>query len=109
MNDVLMMIHEGGVIGHVWLFRVFSLARSIRGSGHGLGFLGMSTPRYAQTARDLGLAVQFNAETPWHFVQLLLSSGWIVPRVTIGRIPRRNTGNQPEDCGQIREGCSFPK
>ena len=29
-----------------------------------------STPRRAQTAGDLGLAVQFNAETPWHFAQL---------------------------------------
>ena len=26
-----------------------------------------STPRHTQTAGDLGLAVQFNAETPWHF------------------------------------------
>ena len=25
-----------------------------------------STPRHAQTAGDLGFAVQFNAETPWH-------------------------------------------
>ena len=30
-----------------------------------------STPRYAQTARDLGFVVQFNAETPWHFAQQL--------------------------------------
>ena len=29
-----------------------------------------STPRHAQTAGDLGFAVQFNAETPWHFAQL---------------------------------------
>ena len=29
-----------------------------------------STPRYAGTAEDLGFAVQFNAETPWHFAQL---------------------------------------
>ena len=25
------------------------------------------TPRHAQTAGDLGFAVQFNDETPWHF------------------------------------------
>ena len=25
-----------------------------------------STPRHAQTAGDLGFAVQFNSETPWH-------------------------------------------
>ena len=25
-----------------------------------------STPRHAHTAGDLGFAVQFNAETPWH-------------------------------------------
>ena len=29
-----------------------------------------STPRHAQTAGDLGFAVQFNAETQWHFAQL---------------------------------------
>ena len=29
-----------------------------------------STLRHAQTAGDLGFAVQFNAETPWHFAQL---------------------------------------
>ena len=29
-----------------------------------------STPRHAQTAGDLGFAVQFNAETPWQFAQL---------------------------------------
>ena len=27
-----------------------------------------STLRHAQTAGDLGFAVQFNAETPWHYV-----------------------------------------
>ena len=26
----------------------------------------VSTPRHAQTAGDLGFAVQLNAETPWH-------------------------------------------
>ena len=26
-----------------------------------------STPGHAQTAGDLGVSVQFNAETPWHF------------------------------------------
>ena len=37
------------------------------------GVLGMSrgsTLRHAQTAGDLGFALQFNAETPWHFAQL---------------------------------------
>ena len=29
-----------------------------------------STPRHAQTAGDLSLAVKFNAETLWHFAQL---------------------------------------
>ena len=32
-----------------------------------------STPRHAQTADNLGFAVKFNAETPWHFVQLRYS------------------------------------
>ena len=41
-----------------------------------------STPRYAQTAGDFGFAVQFNAETR----TAPLSSGWIVPRVTLGRV-----------------------
>ena len=43
-----------------------------------------STPRQAQTAGDLGLAVQFNAETPVAFRTAPLSSGRIVPRGTIG-------------------------
>ena len=29
-----------------------------------------STPRHALTTGDLGLTLQFNAETPWHFAQL---------------------------------------
>ena len=41
-----------------------------------------STPRHAQTARDLGFAMQFNAETPWHFAP----SDRIVPGVTKGRV-----------------------
>ena len=41
-----------------------------------------STPRHAQTAGDLGFAVQFNAETPWHFAELRYSR----VGVTIGRI-----------------------
>ena len=45
-----------------------------------------STPRHAQTAGDLGLAVQFNAENPVAFRTAPISSGRIVPRVTIGRI-----------------------
>ena len=50
-----------GVRGHGGLLRAFSFARPIRGS----------TPRHAQTtAGDLGFAVQFNAESPWHFTQL---------------------------------------
>ena len=28
------------------------------------------TPRHAQMAGDLGFAMQFNAETLWHFAQL---------------------------------------
>ena len=32
-----------------------------------------STPRHAQMAGDLGFAVQFNAETLWHFAQLRYS------------------------------------
>ena len=48
------------VIGHGGLLREFSLARSIRGSGHVWGIY----PRYAQTAGDLGFAVQFNARAP---------------------------------------------
>ena len=40
------------------------------------------TARHAQTAGDLGFARQFNAETRTG----LLSSGWIVSRVTIGRV-----------------------
>ena len=54
------------MIGHGGLLRVFSFARP-------KGVLGMSrgsTPRHAQTAGDLGFAVQFNAETPWYFAQL---------------------------------------
>ena len=48
------MIEHGGFL------RAFSFARPIR------GYQGMSrgsTPRHAQTAGDLGFAVQFNAET----------------------------------------------
>ena len=54
--------------------------------GHGamraFSFRG-STPRHAQTAGDLGFAVQFNTETPWHSAQLRYPR---VPRVTIGRL-----------------------
>ena len=32
-----------------------------------------STPKYAQMAGDLGFAVQFYAETLWHFAQLRYS------------------------------------
>ena len=36
-----------------------------------------STPRHAQTAGDLGFAVQFNAETPRHFaVQFNVETPW---------------------------------
>ena len=31
-----------------------------------------STIRHALTAGDLGFAVQFNAETPWHYAQLAI-------------------------------------
>ena len=59
------------MIGHGGLLRAFSFARPIRGSGH-LGMSRGSTPRprHAHTAGDLVFAVQFNAETPWHFPQL---------------------------------------
>ena len=53
------------MIGHGGLLGFPSLARK--------GVLGMSrgsTPRHAQTAGDLSLAVQFNSETLWHFAQL---------------------------------------
>ena len=54
------------MIGHGGLLRAFSFARPIRGSEHVQGI-------YPQTCPDgwrLVSAVQFNAETPWHFVQL---------------------------------------
>ena len=54
------------MIGHGGLLRAFFFARPIRGSGHVQGI-------YPQTAGDLGFAVQFNAETPWHFAQLRYS------------------------------------
>ena len=41
-----------------------------------------SIPRHAQTAGDLGFAVQFNAETLWHFAQSNNSkdnSLWVTP------------------------------
>ena len=41
-----------------------------------------STPGHAQTAGDLGFAVQLNAETPWHFAQLRY------PRVGYLRLPQ---------------------
>ena len=50
------------------------------------GRLGMSrgsSPRHAQAEGDQGFAVQFNAETPWHFAQLCYP--WVT-RVTIVRI-----------------------
>ena len=37
-----------------------------------------SIPRHAQTAGDLGFDVQFNAETPWHFAQLWVTT--FIPR-----------------------------
>ena len=54
------------MVGYGGLSRTFSFARPIRGSGMSRG----STPSHAQTAGDLGFAVQFNVETPWHFAQL---------------------------------------
>ena len=54
------------MIGHDGLLRAFSFARPIRVMGMSRG----SIPRHAQTAGDLGFAVQFKAETPWHFAQL---------------------------------------
>ena len=51
------------MIGHGGSLRAFSFARPIRGSGHVYGI-------YPQTARDLGISMQFNAETPWNFAKL---------------------------------------
>ena len=64
------------MIGHGGLLRAFSFARPVRGAAHVWGI-------YPQTCPDLGFAVQFNVETPWHFAQRL-------------------------DYGQIRGGRSFP-
>ena len=72
-----------GAIEHGGFLRAFSFARS--------GVLGMSrgsTPRHAQTAGDLGFAVQFNAETPWHFAQSNNSkdnSLWVTPFIPCER------------------------
>ena len=51
------------MIGHGGLLRAFSFAPPIRSSGYVWGI-------YPQTAGDLSFAVQFNAETLWHFAQL---------------------------------------
>ena len=40
-------------------------------------------PRHAQTAEDSGFTVLFNAETTMAFQAALLSSGRIIPSVTI--------------------------
>ena len=56
------------MIGHGGLLRAFSFARPIRVLGMSRG----STPRHAQTASDLGFAVQLNA-----FRATPLSSGWM--------------------------------
>ena len=47
------------MIGHESVF----LRSPDKGFWASLGYL----PRHAQTAGDLGFAVQFNAETSWHF------------------------------------------
>ena len=52
------------MIGHGGFLRAFSFAGPIRGMSRG------STTRHAQTAGNLGFAVQFNAETPWPFARL---------------------------------------
>ena len=54
-----------------------------------------STPRHAQTVRNLGFAVQFNAETLWHFVQLRY------PRVT-PYIPRGRHNGKHAIAGYLR-------
>ena len=80
MNDIQMNDDvRVEVIGHGWLLRAFSFARPIDVLGMSRGY----TPRHAQTAGDLSFAVQFNDET---FRAAPLSTGRIVPRVTIGRI-----------------------
>ena len=48
------------MIGHGELFKAFSFACPMTGS----------TNRHARRAGDLGFAVPFHAETPWHFAQL---------------------------------------
>ena len=40
-----------------------------------------STPRHAQTAGDLGFAIQFNAGTPWHFAAV---SPYRDPQLQVG-------------------------
>ena len=57
------------MIGHGGLLRAFFFDRHMRVLGMFRGF----TPRHAQTARDLGFAMQFTAETPWHITQLRYS------------------------------------
>ena len=52
-----------GVIG---LLRAFSFTYPVRGLGMSMEF----TLRHAKMAGDLGFAMQFYAETPWHFAQL---------------------------------------
>ena len=63
------------MIGHGGLLRVFSFRSPDKGFWACLGDITPDmprgyNPRHAQTAGDLGLAVQFNAETLWHFTQL---------------------------------------
>ena len=90
-----------GVIGHGGLLRAFPFARPIRGS----------TPRHAQTAGDLSFAVQFNAETLWHF-DGLPDTAW----VQIGSFRHRvqlAVQGRPARChkcgerGHIRRECVF--
>ena len=92
------------------------------------------TPRHAQAAGDLSFAVQFNAETLWHFAQLGSDSPqsnnrkdhslWITPFIPRERpnVKHAIAGYlrlpQPtsvpglmrvlQDYGQIGGGCSCP-
>ena len=49
-----------------WAIESVFLCSPDKGYGHVWG----STPGHALTAGDLGLAVQFDAGTPWRFAQL---------------------------------------
>ena len=71
-----------GVIGHGGLFRVFSFARPIRGFGHVYGIY----PQTCPDGRRLGFRYAIYCWNSVAFCTTPLSSGRIVPRVTIARV-----------------------